>query len=325
MRTFILTDPLISLDVGPDKTKPSRRLPSVELVKNITDSGDRIVIVDSQINRKMAKSALIRYPEYENIDDLKNLAILNYKFTIVDKSPQAWDWKIEGEDVRNSTDEVVYVDYSVIPQLPAEINDELFVMYTVGDYKWKNRSYMRNVEYDNLTSIKNEASPYFDWRIKGDDDDVWEEEREQHGWIELNRKMYSMVCKCIAYYMENDFLSEIPELPMGILQANIICSKDPLSYPLNLNHPALEGFVYTYDIMPPPPDGKYAKSWTEDRFAYVSTGITPSYLMRSSTQYRQVFSKTLKRVMTYLLENSGVKFDPESIESWKEVANQLDA
>lgn len=312
MKTYILLNPLSSLNVFPLSERSKRGLPTKDFIIKLTERGERIIIVDSEINRKVAKSVLNERPEFQTLSEIKELSQLNYRLILISESPEGWTWNIEGKDIRNSEDEIIYVDYSLLPNLPEDINDELLVMYLSGDYKWKNRYYGRNLDYESILYLKTGATPYFDWQAS-----------PEYSWIDLNRKMYSMLCRCVAYYMENKFMDELPDLPIDILQSNIICAKENLSYPLNLNHPALEGFVYTYDIMPPPPDSKYAKNWTEDKFAYVSTGINPSYLMRSSSQYRQVFSSTLKRVLTYMLEKGGVIFDSEDPESWKDVADKL--
>ena len=320
MKTYVLLNCLDSASLF-KRAANYRGLPTIEQVRSITENGDRLIVVDSQLNRKIAKSALEKYYEFKNIEELRTYSTTDYRFMMIDKSPHAWSWKIEREDIRESDDTVVYVDYSNTrssedntpngnAQLPPEITDDLFVMYMVKDYKHTDRSYMRNIDYEQLQNIEISAKPYFDWRNS-----------EQTS--ELNRKMYSMICKCVGYYMENNFLDDVVVLPYGILQSNIICSEKPLSYPLNLNHPALEGFVHAYDIMPDPPEGKYGKTWNDDKLAYVSTGINPTYLMRSSSQYRQFFSNVVKRVMSHMLKKDGYVVDFESADAWKELAEKL--
>lgn len=289
-KTLVLINPLISCRSY--EFKDTRGLPSVDLIKSLTDKRIRVVMVDSDFERKIAKSVIDEHPGFEKLDSLKSEMNININFTMVQERPSQWNWRLQKgrDDIRDDANEIVYIDYAEMYYTPPEITDELLVMHQVGDYKWRNRKYLRRTPYDllsNIFSSKIEATPWFDW--------------ENAPRIRDNKLQYKMLMKSARYYVLNKFHKDDVDIPYGMNESNIISSNITYSYPLVLSHPLLEGFVYHYDIMPDLP--------MDDKHAYRSTGWTPTKLMTDSGQYRRVMTDSLTRVLSHLIVRDGL-MDP---------------
>jgi hypothetical protein len=293
-------------------------MPSLELIKNLVSQRIRVIIVDSALPRKIKPSVMSEHPGYEEIEEMKLFQQQNILFYMVVVDNYSWNWQLPGTnvDVRESELPILYADYQKTPRLPEEITDELFVMYQVQDYKHVNRAYARAPSYESLYGLLNgaTATAFIDWNTPVDS--------------VVHRRLYVLQVKCIMYYLENGFEKPIKILPIGRLATNLISTPDPLSYPLQLDHPIMDAMVKLYWIMPEPPRGhtNMREGWEEDKHAYVSSGMDPLRLMCESSQYRQVYTQSLQLVMYHILKKIGVMRSGEDINNqdiWHEALRTL--
>lgn len=282
--TLVLINPLASCGRDLDQ----RGLPSANLIETWTKRGIRVILLDNMLEKQVAESVLDQglYPGYREMPAIKALAQVEPFLYLINKIPSYWDWKVDGSnDIRESNQAVIYIDYTKYFKLTPDLNHELVIMARVTDFKSNNRKYLHNVPYDQIANLFNgqiKATEYFYWA-----DSIS---------LSENKDLYEILVKSLRFYLENEFDKPDPPLEFGRMQTNIIKSNKVFSFPMVMSHPMLKGFVYRY--------GLFVKE--DDPLRYKSLGFTPTVMMASSNQYRRVVTNTLRSVLEYMAQRDGI-------------------
>ena len=280
-----------------DKKVGTNLVPSVDVVRSITERGHRVVILDNRLDTKLAKSVVPFYYGAQEVAELKAEARLNFNLVLVNANVNYYDWHLPGRndgDIRETADRIVYVDYSKYYALPPNLNDELVVMSTVEDFKTEGRKYVRDVPAEGLLDLLESltATPWCDPDNCPD--------------IRSNFSYYEPLLRSLRFYVANGFHNDEPQLPFGMMETNIIKEEETKSYSFVMSQPIFKCFIATNNLGPPVP--KY------DRIAYVGTGKSSTVLMTISGQYRRLITEEVGAFFRIALTRQGVEVPDEILD-----------
>lgn len=275
-------------------------LPSKEIIDKIFDMRYRLVILDPEINRKLANSAKQnpRFKGYELSDILKEEAKLNPLLYMIPERSCYWNYKLgEGtqgsDDIRTFDSKVVYIDCSRNMggslSTPNYISDTMFTMSLVEDFKVVNRAYYR-IEANQINSILDLANKDQDLYNVFSGDPL-RGFNPQASLIDIK-----VMIEALYYYLKNGFHEEDKEIPLYMCDVDIYNQPGNPNWCMNMNTPVLKGIVTYYGILPDVPE--------DDRRALISTGKTPTTTMATNSQYRRIVTDTLLKVLSNFVVNN---------------------